>query len=50
MIYEEEIDYVKKVYEGDEEVSKKFIELNLRFVVSIVKKYINRGLKFFDLI
>ena len=47
---EEEIEYAKKVQEGDVETKNKFIECNLRLVVSIAKKYYPKGMQLLDLI
>jgi len=48
--YEEEIMLAKKVALGDEEARKKFIESNLRLVVTVAKKYTDMGMDFLDVI
>ena len=47
---EEEQELARKIACGDELARKRFIESNLRLVVSIAKRYLNRGLSFLDLI
>jgi RNA polymerase primary sigma factor len=47
---EEEMELAKKIGEGDQEARKKMIEANLRLVVSIGKRYMNRGLPLPDII
>jgi RNA polymerase primary sigma factor len=46
----EEIELSIRIKQGDLEARNIFIERNLKLVVSIAKKYINRGLSFLDLI
>jgi RNA polymerase sigma factor RpoS len=48
--FEQEQELAKKVEKGDEDARKKMIEANLRLVVNIGKRYINRGLPFSDII
>ncbi|MFZ2961359.1 MAG: sigma-70 family RNA polymerase sigma factor [Candidatus Ozemobacteraceae bacterium] len=47
---EEEIDFARRIIEGDADARDALITANLRLVVSIAKKYTNRGLLFLDLI
>ncbi|MDX1990042.1 MAG: sigma-70 family RNA polymerase sigma factor [Candidatus Obscuribacter sp.] len=47
---DEEIELARLIAKGDQEAKKKLIQANLRLVISIAKKYVNRGLPFQDLI
>jgi len=47
---DEEIALARLIAKGDLEAKKKLIQANLRLVISIAKKYVNRGLPFQDLI
>ncbi len=47
---EEEIYYGRKAQAGEDEARKRMIESNLRLVVKIARRYMNRGLALLDLI
>lgn len=47
---DEEIELARLIAKGDHDAKKKLIQANLRLVISIAKKYVNRGLPFQDLI
>ncbi|UCC56354.1 MAG: RNA polymerase sigma factor RpoS [Gammaproteobacteria bacterium] len=47
---EEEVHFARLAQKGDEEARKRMIESNLRLVVKIARRYMNRGLAFLDLI
>lgn len=47
---EEEVKYSRMARKGDEEGRKRMIECNLRLVVKISRRYLNRGLPLLDLI
>ena len=50
LTFEEEQELAQRVAKGDEEARARMIEANLRLVVNIGKRYINRGLPFSDII
>lgn len=47
---EEEVYFARKALRGDEAARKRMIESNLRLVVKISRRYVNRGLALLDLI
>jgi RNA polymerase nonessential primary-like sigma factor len=50
LTFEQEQDLGKRVIEGDFRAREQMIESNLRLVVSIGKRYMNRGLPFSDIV
>ncbi|MCA9099464.1 MAG: sigma-70 family RNA polymerase sigma factor, partial [Planctomycetaceae bacterium] len=50
LTHDQEIDLAKRVENGDQDATQRFVRANLRLVVSIAKRYVNRGLTLLDLI
>jgi len=50
LTFDQEQALAKRIEQGDQEARARMIEANLRLVVAIGKKYINRGLQFSDII
>jgi RNA polymerase nonessential primary-like sigma factor len=47
---EQEVELARRIQKGDQEARRRMIESNLRLVVKIARRYLNRGLALLDLI